>query len=33
VSLFRRGGSQMILPVFESGTGYAANFNVGLRLA
>ena len=31
--LFRRGGSQMILPVVESGTGYAANFNVGLRLA
>ena len=31
--LFRRGGSQMILPVVENGTGYAANFNVGLRLA
>ena len=31
--LFHRGGSQMILPVVERGTGYAANYNIGLRLA
>ena len=31
--IYRDGGSRMILPVVESGAGYAANFNVGLRLA
>ena len=31
--IFREGGSRMILPVMESGAGYAANFNVGLALA
>ena len=31
--LFRDGGSRLILPVVESGAGYAANFNVGLALA
>ena len=31
--LFRDGGSRLILPVVESDAGYAANFNVGLRLA
>jgi protocatechuate 3,4-dioxygenase beta subunit len=31
--LFRDGGSRLILPVAENDAGYAANFNVGLRLA
>jgi protocatechuate 3,4-dioxygenase beta subunit len=31
--LFRDGGSRLILPVVENDAGYAANFNVGLRLA
>lgn len=31
--IFRDGGSRMILPLVESDAGYAANFNVGLRLA
>ena len=31
--IFRDGGGRMILPVVESGAGYAANFNVGLVLA
>lgn len=31
--IFRAGGNRMILPVAESGDGYAANFNVGLKLA
>ena len=31
--LFHRGGSQMILPVVGSDAGYAANYNIGLRLA
>jgi protocatechuate 3,4-dioxygenase beta subunit len=31
--IFRDGGSRMILPVTQSDAGYAANFNVGLRLA
>lgn len=31
--IFRDGGSQMILPVTESGAAYAVSFNVGLNLA
>ena len=31
--IYRDCGSRMILPVVESGAGYSANFNVGLRLA
>lgn len=31
--IFRRGGARLILPVTESGAGYAARFNVGLALA
>ena len=31
--LFRDGGNRMILPVIESGAGYAASFNVGVTLA
>ena len=31
--IFRDGGGGMILPVVENDTGYAASFNVGLRLA
>ena len=31
--IFRDGGSRMILPVVENDAGYAASFNVGLRLA
>lgn len=31
--IFRDGGNRTILPVVENDTGYAANFNVGLRLA
>ncbi len=30
---FRDSGIHMIVPVVESGAGYSANFNVGLRLA
>jgi protocatechuate 3,4-dioxygenase beta subunit len=30
--IFRDGGNRMILPVVESGAGYTANFNVGLKL-
>ena len=30
--IFRDGGSRMILPVVEGDAGYAANFNVGLKL-
>jgi protocatechuate 3,4-dioxygenase beta subunit len=29
--IFRDGGSRMMLPVAESGAGYAANFHVGLK--
>jgi protocatechuate 3,4-dioxygenase beta subunit len=31
--IFRDGGNHLILPVTESSAGYAANFNVGVRLA
>lgn len=31
--IFRDGGSRLILPVVENDAGYAANFNVGLKLA
>ena len=31
--IFRDDGGGMILPVVENDTGYAASFNVGLRLA
>ena len=31
--IFRDGGNRLILPVIASDEGYAANFNVGLRLA
>ena len=31
--LFRDGGSRLVLPVTENDTGYAASFNIGLRLA
>ena len=30
--LFRDGGRRLILPVVESGAGYAAHFNVGIAL-
>ena len=30
--IFRDGGGRLILPVVESDAGYAANFNVGLKL-
>ncbi|MGH8809572.1 MAG: intradiol ring-cleavage dioxygenase [Noviherbaspirillum sp.] len=31
--LFRRGGRQLLLPLVESGAGYAGSFDVGVRMS